>query len=102
MNTPALNGNEGTQNRQESSDQQPSSIAEAMILDTEVAVIANFEFLGHTDMDMEEEKDGEDEIYDANTDTKLNKASLCFCSSFHIFIIFSFVLLKNIFCHVRM
>ncbi|EFN83920.1 hypothetical protein EAI_13373 [Harpegnathos saltator] len=50
MNTPALNGNERTQNRQESSDQQPSSIAEAMVLDTEAAVIANFEFLGHTDM----------------------------------------------------
>jgi len=45
-----------------------------MILDTEAAVIANFEFLGHTDMDMEEEEgDVEDEIYDANTDTKPNK-----------------------------
>ncbi|XP_025152435.1 uncharacterized protein LOC112588102 isoform X1 [Harpegnathos saltator] len=77
MNTPVSNGNEGTQNRQESSDQQPSSIAEAMILDTEAAVIANFEFLGHTDMDMEEEEgDGDDEIYDANTDTKPNKASI--------------------------
>ncbi|XP_025154773.1 uncharacterized protein LOC112588599 [Harpegnathos saltator] len=48
-----------------------------MILDTEAAVIANFEFLGHTDMDMEEEEgDGDDEIYDANTDTKPNKASI--------------------------
>lgn len=54
--------------------QQPSSIAEAMILDTEAALIANFEFLGHTDMDMEEEEgDVEDEIYDTNTDTKPNK-----------------------------
>lgn len=45
-----------------------------MILDTEAAVIANFEFLRHTDMDMEEEEgDVEDEIYDANTDTKPNK-----------------------------
>lgn len=45
-----------------------------MILDTEAAVIANFEFLGHTDMDMEEEEgDVEDEIYDANTDSKPNK-----------------------------
>ncbi|XP_025155296.1 uncharacterized protein LOC112588744 [Harpegnathos saltator] len=77
MNTPVLNGNEGTQNRQESSDQQPSSIVKVMILDTEAAVIANFEFLGHTDMDMEEEeRDGDDEIYDANTDTKPNKASI--------------------------
>lgn len=49
-------------------------MAEAMILDTEAAVIANFEFLGHTDMDMEEEEgDVEDEIYDTNTDTKPNK-----------------------------
>ncbi|EFN77638.1 hypothetical protein EAI_04669 [Harpegnathos saltator] len=73
MNTPALNGNERTQNRQDSSDQQPSSIAEAMILNTEAAVIANFEFLGQ---DMEEEEgDGEDEIYDANTDTKPNKVT---------------------------
>lgn len=47
-----------------------------MILDTEAAVIANFEFLGHTDMDMEEEEgDGEDEIYDANMDTKPNKVT---------------------------
>lgn len=45
-----------------------------MILDTEAAVIANFEFLGHTDMDMEEEEgDVEDEIYDASADTKPNK-----------------------------
>ncbi|XP_025158764.1 uncharacterized protein LOC112589847 [Harpegnathos saltator] len=89
MDTPALNGNEGTQNRQESSDvslilQGTSEKAtaifysrKAMILDTEAAVIANFEFLGHTDMDMEEEEgDEEDEIYDAITDTKPNKASI--------------------------
>ncbi|XP_011160828.1 striatin-3 isoform X1 [Solenopsis invicta] len=90
MNTPALNGNEGVaQDKQEYNEslvrrkqqhnkkQQPSSIAEAMILDTEAAVIANFEFLRHTDMDMEEEEgDVEDEIYDANTDTKPNKASI--------------------------
>ncbi|XP_072753299.1 striatin-3 [Anoplolepis gracilipes] len=92
VNTPALNGNEGmVQDKQEYNEslvrrgkqqhpqkkQQPSSIAEAMILDTEAAVIANFEFLGHTDMDMEEEEgDVEDEIYDANTDTKPNKASM--------------------------
>lgn len=92
MNTPALNGNEGVvQDKQEYNEslvrrgkqqhppkkQQPSSIAEAMILDTEAAVIANFEFLGHTDMDMEEEEgDVEDEIYDSNTDTKPNKTSM--------------------------
>ncbi|RLU22551.1 hypothetical protein DMN91_004829 [Ooceraea biroi] len=93
MNTPALNGNEGVHDKSvhdkvsprsmrnermvrmiaknSSKKPQPSSIAEAMILDTEAAVIANFEFLGHTDMDMEEEEgDAEDEIYDANTDSK--------------------------------
>lgn len=71
--------------------QQPSSIAEAMILDTEAAVIANFEFLGHTDMDMEEEEgDGEDEIYDANTDTKPNKVILIIvlCLNDIFFIVF--------------
>ncbi|XP_011860514.1 PREDICTED: striatin-3 isoform X2 [Vollenhovia emeryi] len=80
MNTPALNGNEALRVKQECSEEslmrrgkhppkkQPSSIAEAMILDTEAAVIANFEFLRHTDMDMEEEEgDGEDEIYDASS-----------------------------------
>ncbi|XP_050445186.1 striatin-3 isoform X1 [Cataglyphis hispanica] len=91
MNTPALNGNEGKVKRYDCNEshlhraklqpfqkkQQPSSMAEAMILDTEAAVIANFEFLGHTDMDMEEEEgDVEDEIYDANTDTKPNKTSM--------------------------
>jgi len=58
-----------------------------MILDTEAAVIANFEFLRHTDMDMEEEEgDVEDEIYDANTDTKPNKVNF---SPFRFIINFS-------------
>lgn len=65
-----------------------------MILDTEAAVIANFEFLRHTDMDMEEEEgDVEDEIYDANTDTKPNKVistiTSYFCSIFY-FVIYLF------------
>lgn len=51
-----------------------------MILDTEAAVIANFEFLGHTDMDMEEEEgDVEDEIYNTNADTKPNKVMFIIC-----------------------
>jgi len=59
-----------------------------MILDTEAAVIANFEFLGHTDMDMEEEEvDGEDEIYDANTDSKPNKVIFIIFYTFNIFFI---------------
>lgn len=45
-----------------------------MILDTEAAVMANFDFLAHTDIDMEEEdNDGEEEIYDSNTDAQQNK-----------------------------
>ncbi|XP_014234227.1 striatin [Trichogramma pretiosum] len=92
-NTPALNGNESTNKKryrhpkypkswfspkkEGCNKQQPSSIAEAMILDTEAAVMANFEFLAHTDIDMEEEdNDGEDEIYDSNTDAKQNKTSI--------------------------
>ena len=56
---------------------QPSSIAEAMILDTEAAVMANFEFLAHTDIDMDEdENDGEEEMYDSNPDSKQNKVRL--------------------------
>lgn len=61
-----------------------------MILDTEAAVIANFEFLRHTDMDMEEEEgDVEDEIYDANTDTKPNKV-INYCYFISLFYIISF------------
>lgn len=83
MNTPALNGNESSvktksnTRRAPGKKQQPASIAEAMILDTEAAVMANFEFLAHTDMDMEEEEgDVEDEMYDANTESKSNKTSI--------------------------
>lgn len=65
-----------------------------MILDTEAAVIANFEFLRHTDMDMEEEEgDVEDEIYDANTDTKPNKV-------ISIIFYFIFLLYNILFCDI--
>lgn len=37
-------------------------MAEAMILDTEAAVMANFEFLGPTDVDMEDDDDMSDEL----------------------------------------
>ncbi|KAG7199672.1 hypothetical protein KM043_014262 [Ampulex compressa] len=85
MNTPALNGNEPSTKRAVDSfvrrvparKQQPSSIAEAMILDTEAAVMANFEFLAHTDIDMaDEEGDVEEETYDTNADPKPNKPSI--------------------------
>ncbi|XP_043489140.1 striatin-4 isoform X1 [Polistes fuscatus] len=84
MNTPALNGNESSVKAKNNTrrtpgkkvEQQPSSIAEAMILDTEAAVMASFEFLPQTDMDMEEgEGDVEDEMYDTNIESKSNKAS---------------------------
>lgn len=56
------------------SQQQPTSIAEAMILDTEASVMANFEFLAHTDIDMEEEEgEMEDELYETDGETKPNK-----------------------------
>lgn len=45
-----------------------------MIFDTEAAVMANFEFLAQTGMDMEEEEgDVEDDTYDTNMDPKPNK-----------------------------
>jgi hypothetical protein len=45
-----------------------------MIRDVEGSVMVNFEFLDHTDIDMEEEEnDTEEEIYDSNTDSKQNK-----------------------------
>ncbi|XP_076685239.1 connector of kinase to AP-1 isoform X2 [Andrena cerasifolii] len=85
MNTPALNGNEPSNKQANENNirraqgkkvEQPSSVAEAMILDTEAAVMANFEFLANTDMDMEEEEgDVEDDTFDTNMDTKSNKAS---------------------------
>ncbi|XP_076173042.1 connector of kinase to AP-1 isoform X2 [Ptiloglossa arizonensis] len=86
MNTPALNGNEPSNKQANENNvrrvpgkkvEQPSSIAEAMILDTEAAVMANFEFLAHTDMDMEEEEgDVEDDTFDANMGPKPNKTSM--------------------------
>ncbi|XP_076228777.1 connector of kinase to AP-1 isoform X3 [Nomia melanderi] len=86
MNTPALNGNEPSNKQTIETSirrvpgkkvEQPSSIAEAMILDTEAAVMANFEFLTHTDMDMEEEEgDVEDDTFDTNIESKPNKTSM--------------------------
>ncbi|OAD61332.1 Striatin-3 [Eufriesea mexicana] len=85
MNTPALNGNEPS-NKQTSENsvhrvpgkklEQPSSIAETIMLDTEAAVAASFEFLAHTDMDIEgAERDVEDDTYDTNMDPKSNKVT---------------------------
>ena len=41
---------------------QPSSLAEAMILDTEAAVIANFDFLAHDAVDIEDDDDMSDDM----------------------------------------
>ncbi|XP_046737972.1 striatin [Diprion similis] len=86
LNTPALNGNESNKRAIDNQDRRPpfkkreahpTPLAEAMILDTEAAVMANFEFLAHTDIDMEEEEgDVEEEIYESNSDTKPNKTSM--------------------------
>ncbi|XP_012270878.1 striatin isoform X2 [Orussus abietinus] len=85
MNTPALNGNESSNKRASENQgrrvpakkQQPTSIAEAMILDTEAAVMANFEFLAQTDIDMEEEEgDVEELLFNPSIETKQNKAAL--------------------------
>lgn len=41
---------------------QPSSLAEAMMLDTEAAVMANLDFLSNADVDMEDDDDMSDEV----------------------------------------
>lgn len=41
---------------------QPGTMAEAMILDTEAAVMANFEFLQHTDGEMSDDDDMSDDL----------------------------------------
>ena len=41
---------------------QPSSLAEAMMLDTEAAVMANLDFLSNADVDMEDDDDMSDDV----------------------------------------
>lgn len=52
-------------------------MAEAMILDSEAAVMANFEFLGQTDVEMSDDDDVSDDLDLVNegeeTDTKTSK-----------------------------
>ncbi|XP_028147840.1 striatin-3 isoform X1 [Diabrotica virgifera virgifera] len=57
---------------------QPSSLAEAMILDTEAAVMANLDFLSNTDVDMDDDDDMSDDVDiepsdDIEDDVKLGK-----------------------------
>ncbi|XP_060530536.1 striatin isoform X2 [Cylas formicarius] len=63
-----VNGNESNKRASETQGRrtpakksQPSSLAEAMMLDTEAAVMANLEFLSNTDVDMEDDDDMSDE-----------------------------------------
>ncbi|XP_056647848.1 striatin-3 isoform X2 [Diorhabda sublineata] len=60
---------------------QPSSLAEAMMLDTEAAVMANLDFLSNTDVDMDEDDEMSDDVNieptdDIEDDVKLNKKGL--------------------------
>lgn len=71
-----VNGNESNKRASETQGRrtpakkpQPSSLAEAMILDTEAAVMANFEFLSNVaDVDMEDDDDMSDEADVDGTD----------------------------------
>uniref|UniRef100_A0AAG5DED9 Striatin N-terminal domain-containing protein n=1 Tax=Anopheles atroparvus TaxID=41427 RepID=A0AAG5DED9_ANOAO len=66
--SPNVNG--GTESNKRASESQgrrtpakkPSSVTEAMILDSEAAVIANFEFLAREDVEMSDDDDVSDEI----------------------------------------
>lgn len=53
------------------------------MLDTEASVMANFEFLAHTDIDMEEEEQEIDELYDTNAEQEQNKVAYSPRAEFH-------------------
>lgn len=66
---PNVNGNENNKRASESQGRrtpakksQPATMAEAMILDTEAAVMANFEFLGQADVEMSDEDEIADDL----------------------------------------
>lgn len=67
--SPNVNGNENNKRASESQGRrtpakksQPATMAEAMILDSEAAVMANFEFLGQTDVEMSDDDEIADEL----------------------------------------
>lgn len=67
--SPNVNGSETNKRASESQGRrtpakksQPATMAEAMILDTEAAVMANFEFLGQTDVEMSDEDEIADDL----------------------------------------
>ncbi|KAG5893066.1 hypothetical protein JTB14_014845 [Gonioctena quinquepunctata] len=65
----SVNGNESNKRASETQGRrtpakkpQPSSLAEAMMLDTEAAVMANLDFLSNTDVDMDDDEDMSDDV----------------------------------------
>ncbi|EFA01950.2 Striatin-3-like Protein [Tribolium castaneum] len=68
-NGSSVNGNESIKRASETQGRrtpakkpQPSSLAEAMMLDTEAAVMANLDFLSNADVDMEDDDDMSDDV----------------------------------------
>ncbi|XP_018572734.1 striatin-3 [Anoplophora glabripennis] len=65
----SVNGNESNKRASETQGRrtpakksQPSSLAEAIMLDTEAAVMANLDFLSNTDVDMDDDDDMNDDV----------------------------------------
>ncbi|KAG5893065.1 hypothetical protein JTB14_014845 [Gonioctena quinquepunctata] len=84
----SVNGNESNKRASETQGRrtpakkpQPSSLAEAMMLDTEAAVMANLDFLSNTDVDMDDDEDMSDDVDiepsdDIEDEVKLGKKGL--------------------------
>lgn len=69
LNGGSLNGNESNKRASESQGRrtpakkpQPSSLTEAMVLETEAALMANMDFLSNADVDMEDDDDMNDDV----------------------------------------
>ncbi|XP_023018295.1 connector of kinase to AP-1 [Leptinotarsa decemlineata] len=87
-NSSSVNGNESNKRASETQGRrtpakkaQPGSLAEAMMLDTEAAVMANLDFLSNTDVDMDDDEDMSDDVdieptEDIEDDVKLGKKVL--------------------------
>lgn len=82
VNSPNMNGNENNKRASESQGRrtpakksQPANAAETMILDSEAAVMANFEFLAQTDVEMSDDDEISDEfeIRDGEDGTKTQR-----------------------------
>lgn len=81
-NSPSINGNENnkraseSQGRRTPAKKSQTGVAELMILDSEAAVLANFEFLGQADVEMSDEDDlaeGLDIALEDECDVKTSK-----------------------------